>query len=105
MAAFYYGANELHDLYLVDEMREFERKLPNFTYVPALARTAPEDDWQGYTGFIHDVLYENHLKDHPAPEDCEYYMCGPPMMNAAVIQMLEDQGVESDNILLDDFGG
>ena len=59
----------------------------------------------GYTGFIHNVLYDNYLKDHEAPEDCEYYMCGPPMMNAAVIKMLEDLGVERDNIFLDDFGG
>ena len=70
-----------------------------------LSDPLPEDEWTGYTGFIHNVLYENYLKDHPAPEDCEYYMCGPPMMNAAVIKMLEDLGVERENILLDDFGG
>ena len=65
----------------------------------------PEDNWSGLKGFIHNVLLENYLKDHPAPEDCEFYMCGPPMMNAAVIKMLLDMGVEQDNILLDDFGG
>ena len=65
----------------------------------------PEDNWQGYTGFIHRVLYDNYLKDHPAPEDCEYYICGPPMMNDAVIQMLTDLGVERENIMFDDFGG
>ena len=63
------------------------------------------DDWDGLTGFIHNVLYEEYLKDHPAPEDCEFYMCGPPMMNSAVISMLEDLGVERENIFLDDFGG
>jgi Na+-transporting NADH:ubiquinone oxidoreductase subunit F len=63
-----------------------------------------EDNWTGHTGFIHNVLRDNLLQDHPAPEDCEYYMCGPPMMNSAVISMLEDMGVERDNIFLDDFG-
>ena len=63
------------------------------------------DEWTGYTGFIHNVLFENYLKDHPTPEDCEYYMCGPPMMNAAVIDMLQELGVEDENIMLDDFGG
>ena len=64
-----------------------------------------EDNWTGYTGFIHQVLYDNYLKDHPAPEDCEYYICGPPMMNKSVIDMLIDLGVERDDIMLDDFGG
>mgnify|MGYP002266070396 FL=1 len=64
-----------------------------------------EDNWEGYTGFIHEVLLENYLKKHPAPEDCEYYMCGPPMMNSAVINMLKELGVEDEHILLDDFGG
>ena len=63
------------------------------------------EDWDGFTGFIHNVIYDEYLKDHPAPEDCEYYMCGPPMKNAAAIQMLEDLGVERENIYLDDFGG
>ncbi|NVJ66129.1 MAG: NADH:ubiquinone reductase (Na(+)-transporting) subunit F, partial [Gammaproteobacteria bacterium] len=77
----------------------------NFEWHVALSDPQAEDNWDGYTGFIHNVLLENYLKDHPAPEDCEFYMCGPPMMNAAVIQMLEDLGVEPENILLDDFGG
>lgn len=63
-----------------------------------------EDNWTGLTGFIHTVLYENYLKDHPAPEDCEYYLCGPPMMNAAITRLLEDLGVEKENVLFDDFG-
>ena len=65
----------------------------------------PEDNWDGLTGFIHNVLYEQYLKDHEAPEDCEFYMCGPPMMNAAVVKLLVDLGVEQENIFLDDFGG
>ena len=65
----------------------------------------PEDNWTGLTGFIHNVLYEQYLKDHAAPEDCEYYMCGPPIMNQSVINMLLSLGVEPDNIMLDDFGG
>ena len=76
-----------------------------FTFNIALSEPQPEDNWTGYTGFIHNVLYENYLKQHPAPEDCEFYMCGPPMMNAAVIKMLKDLGVEDENIMLDDFGG
>ena len=78
---------------------------PNFTFHIALSDALPEDNWTGYTGFIHNVLYENYLRDHPAPEDCEFYMCGPPMMNAAVIKMLKELGVEDENIMLDDFGG
>ena len=77
----------------------------NFVWHTALSDPQPEDNWEGYTGFIHNVLFENYLKDHEAPEDCEFYMCGPPMMNAAVISMLKDLGVEEENILLDDFGG
>jgi len=77
----------------------------NFTWRLALSDPLPEDNWEGYTGFIHNVLYENYLKDHPAPEDCEYYICGPPMMNASALKMLDDLGVEPENILLDDFGG
>ncbi|MCL4134888.1 UNVERIFIED_CONTAM: hypothetical protein GTU68_053116 [Idotea baltica] len=65
----------------------------------------PDDDWDGYTGFIHNVLYEQYLKDHPSPEECEYYMCGPPIMNSSVINMLVDMGVEREDIMLDDFGG
>ena len=77
----------------------------NFTWNLALSDPLPEDNWTGATGFIHNVLFENYPKNHPAPEDCEFYMCGPPMMNAAVIKLLEDLGVEPENILLDDFGG
>ncbi len=71
----------------------------------ALSDPQTEDNWTGHTGFVHQVLYENYMKDHSAPEDCEYYLCGPPMMNHAVINMLLDLGVERENIMLDDFGG
>ena len=64
----------------------------------------PEDNWTGLTGFIHQVLHEEYLANHPAPEDCEYYICGPPMMLTACLNMLDDMGVESENILFDDFG-
>jgi Na+-transporting NADH:ubiquinone oxidoreductase subunit F len=102
---FWYGARSRRETFYVEDFDMLAREHENFEWHVALSDPQPEDDWQGYTGFIHDVLYENYLKDHPAPEDCEYYMCGPPMMNAAVIQMLESLGVERENILLDDFGG
>ncbi len=103
--SFWYGARSRREMFYVDDFDMLARENDNFEWHVALSDPQPEDEWTGYTGFIHDVLYENYLKDHPAPEDCEYYMCGPPMMNAAVIKMLEDLGVERENILLDDFGG
>lgn len=103
--SFWYGARSLREMFYDDEFEQLARENPNFTFHVALSDPQPEDNWTGYTGFIHNVLYENYLKQHPAPEDCEFYMCGPPMMNAAVIKMLKDLGVEDENILLDDFGG
>ncbi len=102
---FWYGARSLREMFYTEDFDQLAAEHDNFTWQVALSDPLPEDNWQGYTGFIHNVLYENYLKDHPAPEDCEYYMCGPPMMNAAVIKMLEDLGVERENIMLDDFGG
>jgi Na+-transporting NADH:ubiquinone oxidoreductase subunit F len=102
---FWYGARSLREMFYTEDFDELQAENDNFKWHVALSDPLPEDNWEGYTGFIHNVLYENYLKDHPAPEDCEYYMCGPPMMNAAVINMLEDLGVERENILLDDFGG
>ncbi len=102
---FWYGGRSVRELFYVDEYDKLAEENENFDWYIALSDPLPEDNWTGLTGFIHDVLYENYLKDHPAPEDIEYYMCGPPMMNAAVIKMLEDLGVEPENILLDDFGG
>jgi len=103
--SFWYGARSLRELFYQEEYDQLAEENENFKWHVALSDPQPEDNWEGLTGFIHTVLYENYLKDHPAPEDCEYYMCGPPMMNAAVIKMLKDLGVEDENILLDDFGG
>ncbi len=103
--SFWYGARSLREAFYVDEFDQLAKENPNFTWTLALSDPLPEDNWKGPTGFIHNVLYENYLKDHPAPEDCEFYMCGPPVMNAAVIKMLTDLGVERDSIFLDDFGG
>ena len=103
--SFWYGARSLREAFYVEEYDKLAAENPNFTWHLALSDPQPEDNWTGKTGFIHQVLFDNYLKDHAAPEDCEFYMCGPPMMNAAVIKMLEDQGVERENILLDDFGG
>ncbi|USD19858.1 NADH:ubiquinone reductase (Na(+)-transporting) subunit F [Microbulbifer variabilis] len=103
--SFWYGARSLREMFYEDDYNGLAAEFDNFKWHVALSDPQPEDNWTGYTGFIHNVVYENYLKDHPAPEDCEYYMCGPPMMNAAVISMLKDLGVEDENILLDDFGG
>ncbi len=102
---FWYGARSLKEMFYSDEYDELAASNENFEWHAALSDPMPEDNWTGLTGFIHNVLYEQYLKDHPAPEDCEFYMCGPPMMNSAVINMLEDLGVERDSIFLDDFGG
>ncbi len=103
--SFWYGARSLREAFYVEEFDKLAEENENFSWHLALSDPLPEDNWTGPTGFIHNVLYENYLKDHPAPEDCEYYMCGPPMMNAAVIKLMEDMGVEPENVLLDDFGG
>jgi len=102
---FWYGARSLREMFYVEDFDQLQAENDNFRWHVGLSDPQPEDNWTGYTGFIHEVLYEHYLKDHPAPEDCEYYLCGPPVMNAAVIKMLEDIGVERENILLDDFGG
>lgn len=97
--SFWYGARSLREMFYDDEFEQLARENPNFTFHVALSDPQPEDNWTGHTGFIHNVLYENYLRDHPAPEDCEFYMCGPPVMNAAVIKMLKDLGVEDENIM------
>jgi Na+-transporting NADH:ubiquinone oxidoreductase subunit F len=102
---FWYGARSLREMFYVEDFDMLQKENDNFTWHVALSDPQPEDNWDGDTGFIHNVLLENYLKDHPAPEDCEFYMCGPPMMNAAVINMLKEMGVEDENIMLDDFGG
>jgi len=103
--SFWYGARSLRELFYQDEYDQLAAENENFEWHVALSDPQPEDNWEGLTGFIHNVLLEEYLKNHPAPEDCEYYMCGPPMMNAAVINMLKELGVEDENIMLDDFGG
>ena len=102
---YWYGGRSMRELFYVDHFRKIEEEFPNFKFNIALSEPLPEDNWTGYKGFIHQVLLENYLKNHPAPEDIEYYICGPPMMNAAVFKMLDDLGVEPENIAYDDFGG
>lgn len=102
---FWYGARSLREVFYKEEFDELQAKHPNFKWYLALSEPLPQDNWNGLTGFIHQVLYDNYLKNHPAPEDCEYYICGPPMMNAAIFKLLDSLGVEPENILYDDFGG
>ncbi|MBQ1783768.1 MAG: NADH:ubiquinone reductase (Na(+)-transporting) subunit F [Gammaproteobacteria bacterium] len=103
--SFWYGARSKREMFYVEDFDMLQAENPNFQWHVALSDPQPGDNWTGYTGFIHNVLLENYLKNHDAPEDCEYYMCGPPVMNACVINMLKGLGVEEENILLDDFGG
>lgn len=103
--SYWYGGRSSREVFYTDHFRDIEKDFPNFQYNIALSEPLPEDNWTGYTGFIHQVLYDNYLKEHNAPEDVEYYLCGPPMMNAAVFRMLDDLGVPPENIAFDDFGG
>lgn len=103
--SFWYGARSKNEMFYVEDFDKLAQENDNFKWYVALSEPLPEDNWEGYTGFIHEVLYEEYLKNHPAPEDCEYYLCGPPMMIQSVIKMLVDLGVEQENILFDDFGG
>ena len=102
--SFWYGARSLREAFYVDHFDGIQAENDNFKWHLALSEPLEEDNWTGDTGFIHQVLLENYLKDHPAPEECEYYLCGPPMMNEAVQNMLDDLGVEPENIAFDDFG-
>jgi Na+-transporting NADH:ubiquinone oxidoreductase subunit F len=103
--SYWYGGRSVRELFYTEHFRAIEKDFPNFKYNIALSEPLPEDNWTGYKGFIHQVLFENYLKTHPDPEEIEYYLCGPPMMNAAVLKMLDDLGVPKDNIRFDDFGG
>ncbi len=114
--SYWYGGRSIRELFYTDHFRKIEAEFPNFTYNIALSDPAPEDNWvvksgvddktgDGYKGFIHQVLLDNYLSKHPEPEEIEYYFCGPPLMNAAVIKMLDDLGVPEENIAFDDFGG
>ncbi|MDE0107674.1 MAG: NADH:ubiquinone reductase (Na(+)-transporting) subunit F [Bryobacterales bacterium] len=102
---FWYGARSLREAFYLEDFDMIERENPNFKWHLALSDPLEEDSWTGYTGFIHQVLLDNYLKDHPAPEDCEYYICGPPPMMTACFNMLDSLGVEPENIMFDDFGG
>ena len=104
-ATFWYGGRSLRELFYIDEFRDIEKNSPNFKFNIALSEPKKEDNWNGYTGFIHQVIIDNYLKHHPEPEEIEYYICGPPMMNQAVLQMLDDYGVPKEMIAFDDFGG
>ncbi len=102
--SYWYGGRSMQEVFYADEFEALAEEFPNFTYNLALSDPQPEDNWKGYVGFIHQVLLDNYLKDHPAPEDINYFMCGPPMMTRALLDMLENIGVERENIHFDDFG-
>ena len=101
---FWYGARSLREAFYIEDFDKIQKECDNFKWYLALSEPLPKDNWTGYTGFIHQVVYDNYLKDHPAPEDIEYYLCGPPLMLKACMQMLDGLGVEQENILFDDFG-
>ena len=101
---FWYGARSLREAFYIDDFEGIASENENFTWHLALSEPLEEDRWTGLTGFVHQVLYDNYLKDHPTPEDVEYYLCGPPMMIEACKKMLDDLGVEPENVMLDDFG-
>ncbi len=103
--SFWYGARSADDLFYAEEFSKLARKHDNFHWTVALSDPAPHNHWEGEKGFIHDVVFENYLNSHPSPEDCEYYLCGPPLMIEAVIGMLDGLGVDEENIFNDDFGG
>ena len=103
--SYWYGARSKREIFYEEEFRAIEKEFPNFEFHIALSEPLPEDNWDGYVGFIHQIVLDNYLSKHEAPEDVEYYMCGPPIMNASVLKMLDDLGVEEDMIRLDDFGG
>ncbi len=102
--SYWYGARSLREAFYVDEFEELARKHPNFSWHLALSEPLPEDNWTGPTGFIHQVLLDEYLSKHPSPEDCEYYMCGPGLMTRAMMNMLDNLGVERESIYFDDFG-
>jgi Na+-transporting NADH:ubiquinone oxidoreductase subunit F len=103
-ATYWYGARSAREAFYQDHFDKIQNEFPNFKWYLAMSEPQPEDNWTGLTGFIHQVLYDNYLKDHPAPEDIEYYLCGPPLMLKACREMLDDLGVEPENVMLDDFG-
>lgn len=103
--SYWYGARSLREVFYEEDFRAIEKDFPNFKFNLALSEPLPEDNWSGYVGFIHQVVLDNYLSKHAEPEEIEYYLCGPPMMNAAVFKMLDNLGVPKENIAYDDFGG
>jgi Na+-transporting NADH:ubiquinone oxidoreductase subunit F len=114
--SYWYGGRSKKELFYVDHFREIEKEFPNFTFNIGLSEPLPEDNWKvkksledreadGYVGFIHQSLFDNYLKNHSSPEDVEFYLCGPPLMNAAVLKMLDEMGIPKENVRFDDFGG
>jgi Na+-transporting NADH:ubiquinone oxidoreductase subunit F len=101
---FWYGARSSREAFYQEDFDSIQREFGNFKWYLAMSEPLPEDNWTGLTGFIHQVLYDEYLKTHPAPEDIEYYLCGPPLMLKACRQMLDDLGVEPENVMFDDFG-
>jgi Na+-transporting NADH:ubiquinone oxidoreductase subunit F len=103
--SYWYGARSMREVFYEEEFRKIEQEFPNFKFNIALSEPKPEDNWTGYTGFIHQVVYDNYLCTHEDPDEIEYYLCGPPIMNDAVLKMLYDLGVPDEMVDLDDFGG
>jgi len=103
--SYWYGARSKREMFYTEDFENIEEEFPNFSYHVALSDAQPEDEWTGHTGFIHQVVLENYLKDHPDIDDIEFYLCGPPLMNSAVLHMLDELGVEKEMIDFDDFGG
>ena len=101
--SYWYGARNPNEVFYEDHFRKIEEEFPNFTFHIAMSEPRPEDNWDGYVGFIHQVVYDHYLKDHPAPEDVEYYLCGPPLMLGAALGMLDDLGIEEEMIRFDEF--
>ena len=100
--SFWYGARSQREAFYIDDFNKLAEENDNFEWHMALSR--PEENWKGYQGYVHKCMYDLYLKDHPAPEDCEYYLCGPPALMASVVKTLESIGVEPENIYYDDFG-
>jgi len=103
--SYWYGARSKREVFYEEHFRKIEKEFPNFNFNIALSEPLPEDNWDGYKGFIHQVVLDKYLSKHPEPEEVEYYLCGPPMMNESVMKMLDNLGVPAENIDLDDFGG
>jgi Na+-transporting NADH:ubiquinone oxidoreductase subunit F len=103
--SYWYGARSKREIFYEEDFRKIEKEFPNFKFNIALSEPLPEDNWDGYKGFIHQIVLDNYLEKHPEPEELEYYLCGPPIMNESVLKMLDNLGVPEENIDLDDFGG